>query len=159
MSWEDDDLMNLETVATKPALQHSDPIPTSDISPIPSPGMRFSRNCFKIHLSREDVMPLETPANRARPSTFRANPSTFRDWDELHRSSEQYKWWSSRSQLYLGRGGGVKNSQTQPPPVISFLVWVLQVICLMVLFGFYICFSRDGFYIIRYYNYLWICEK
>ena len=83
MSWEDDDIMSLETVATKPALQLSDPIPTSDISPIPSPGMRFSRNCFKNHLS--------TPANRACPSTFRANPSTFRDWDELHRSSEQYK--------------------------------------------------------------------
>ena len=63
MSWEDDDLMNLEMVATKPALQHSDPIPTSDISPIPSPGMRFSHNCFKNHLSREDVMSLETPAN------------------------------------------------------------------------------------------------
>ena len=84
MSWEDDDLMSLETVATKPALQLSDPIPTSDISPIPSPGMRFSHNCFKNHLSREDVMSLETPANRARPSTFR-------DWDELYRSSEQYK--------------------------------------------------------------------
>ena len=75
--------MSLETVATKPALQLSDPIPTSDISPIPSPGMSFSHNCFENHLSREDVMSLETPANRARPSTFRANPSTFRDWDDL----------------------------------------------------------------------------
>ena len=41
--------------------------------------------------------------------------------------------------FYLGRGGGVKNSRRPvfikkpTPPVVSFLLWDLQVICLTVI--------------------------
>ena len=84
-----------------------------------------------------------------------SRPSTFRDWDELRRSSEQYKWRSSWSQFYLGRGGGVKNSRR--PVFIKKPTPTRGIFPVMGFAGNLFDGYLFGFYIISYHNDLWIC--